>query len=156
MHPAAVERWHQLMAARDPSGLETLIAEDCVFQSPAVHSPQIGRALTIKYLTAALHVLGVPSFRYIEQWFGDRSAVLEFTLEIDGIQVNGVDIIHWNDRDEITGFRVMIRPVKALQTVMPAMAVVLEQLAERLFRLIEGQPAESIMMEPELVVRESA
>ncbi len=129
MHPVAIDRWHDVMRARDPRGLDTLIAEDCIFQSPAVHSPQVGRSVTIKYLTAAMQVVGVPSFRYVEQWFGDRSAVLEFQLELDGIHVNGVDIIHWDEHDQITGFRVMIRPVKALQTVMPAMAAVLEQLA---------------------------
>lgn len=124
-HPPAIEHWHQLMDARDPSGLHDLIADDCVFQSPAVHTPQVGKAITIKYLTAAQQVLGVPSFRYVEEWIGESSAVLEFQLDLDGIQVNGVDIIHWNETHKITGFRVMIRPVKGLQAVMPAMAAVL-------------------------------
>lgn len=114
-----------MMDARDPSGLDDLIADDCVFQSPAVHTPQLGKAITIKYLTAAQKVLGVPSFRYVEEWVGASSAVLEFQLDLDGIQVNGVDIIHWNEADKITSFRVMIRPVKGLQAVMPAMAAVL-------------------------------
>lgn len=122
---AAIEHWHALMDARDPGRLVDLIAEDCVFRSPAVHTPQIGKAITIKYLTAAQKVLGVPSFRYVEEWVGPNSAVLEFELDLDGIQVNGVDIIHWNDADKITSFRVMIRPVKGLQAVMPAMAAVL-------------------------------
>jgi hypothetical protein len=122
---AAIEHWHALMDARDPHGLQDLIAEDCVFRSPAVHTPQVGKAITIKYLTAAQKVLGVPSFCYVEEWIGPTSAVLEFELVIDGIHVNGVDIIHWNDADKITSFRVMIRPVKGLQTVMPAMAAVL-------------------------------
>lgn len=122
---AAIEQWHALMDARDPDGLDDLIADDCVFQSPAVHTPQLGKAITIKYLTAAQKVLGVPSFRYVEEWIGETSAVLEFQLDLDGIQVNGVDIIHWNAADKITSFRVMIRPVKGLQAVMPAMAAVL-------------------------------
>lgn len=122
---AAIEQWHRLMEARDAMGLTDLIADDCVFQSPAVHSPQIGKEITIKYLSAAQAVLGRPSFRYIEEWIGDTSAVLEFELDLDGIHVNGVDIIHWNAEDKITSFRVMVRPVKALQTVMPAMAAVL-------------------------------
>lgn len=128
MHPVAISRWHEMMAARDTSALNTLIADDCVFQSPAVHTPQRGKAITIKYLTAAQRVLGVPSFRYVEEWIGQTSAVLEFELDLDGIHVNGVDIIHWNADDLITGFRVMIRPVKGLQAVMPAMAAVLETL----------------------------
>lgn len=122
---AAIDHWHALMDARDPGGLGDLIADDCVFRSPAVHTPQVGKAITIKYLTAAQKVLGVPSFRYVEEWIGETSAVLEFQLDLDGIQVNGVDIIHWNAADKITSFRVMIRPVKGLQAVMPAMAAVL-------------------------------
>ncbi|OYY68870.1 nuclear transport factor 2 family protein [Sphingomonas sp. 28-63-12] len=122
---AAIDHWHQLMETRDPAGLVDLIADDCVFQSPAVHTPQVGKAITIKYLSAAQAVLGTPSFRYVEEWIGASSAVLEFALDMDGVHVNGVDIIHWNAADKITSFRVMIRPVKALQAVMPAMAAVL-------------------------------
>lgn len=117
----AITRWHALLEARDPAGLHNLIADDCVFQSPAVHSPQHGKALTIKYLSAAMQVLGQPDFHYVEEWIGERSAVLEFALTLDGISINGVDIIHWNDAGQITGFRVMVRPVKGLQALMPAM-----------------------------------
>ncbi len=124
-YPPAIQQWHMLMEARDTAALDDLIADGCVFQSPAVHTPQIGKAITIKYLSAAQAVLGVPSFRYVEEWIGERSAVLEFELDLDGIKVNGVDIIHWNAEDKISGFRVMIRPVKGLQAVMPAMAAVL-------------------------------
>lgn len=126
---AVIDHWHRLLHARDAAGLDALIADDCVFQSPAVHTPQIGKALTIKYLSAAMQVLATPDFRYAEQWIGDRSAVLEFELTLDGIHINGVDIIHWNDADQITGFRVMVRPIKGLQTLMPAMAAVLAQHA---------------------------
>lgn len=124
----AIDHWHRLMEARDPAQLHDLIADDCIFQSPAVHTPQRGKAITIKYLTAAQAVLGTPSFRYVEEWIGETSAVLEFELDLDGIHVNGVDIIHWNTDDKITGFRVMMRPVKGLQAVMPAMAAVLSGL----------------------------
>ncbi|MBA4042152.1 MAG: polyketide cyclase [Sphingobium sp.] len=122
-----IDTWHRLLHARDVAGLEALIADDCVFQSPAVHTPQVGKALTIKYLSAAMQVLGTPDFRYAEQWVGDRSAVLEFELTLEGIHINGVDIIHWNDANQITNFRVMVRPIKGLQTLIPAMAAVLAQ-----------------------------
>lgn len=122
MQPTVIDRWHRYMAARDPSGLDTLIADDCVFQSPAVHSPQHGKALTIKYLAAAMETLGTPDFTYVEEWIGDRSAVLEFTLTLDGMSLNGVDIIHWNDAGQIVNFRVMVRPIKGLMALIPAMA----------------------------------
>jgi hypothetical protein len=122
MHSTVIDRWHAYMAARDPLGLDSLIADDCVFQSPAVHSPQRGKAVTIKYLAAAMETLGTPDFTYVEQWIGDRSAVLEFTLTLDGMSLNGVDIIHWNDAGQITNFRVMVRPIKGLMALIPAMA----------------------------------
>lgn len=123
---AVIEHWHRLLHTRDAAGLADLIADDCIFQSPAIHTPQIGKAVTIKYLSAAMKVLATPDFHYVEQWVGDCSAVLEFELAIDGIHINGVDIIHWNDANQITGFRVMVRPIKGLQTLMPAMAGVLD------------------------------
>jgi hypothetical protein len=125
--PPAIAAWHRWMIDRNPADLDALIDEDCVFQSPAVHTPQVGKAITVKYLRAAMEVLGTPDFRYVEEWYGERSAVLEFTLTLDDKALNGVDIIHWNDVGRITGFRVMVRPVKALMALIPAMAAVLER-----------------------------
>lgn len=119
---AAIEHWHRLLRDRDAAGLDALIDDDCVFQSPAVHSPQVGKAITLKYLRAAMAVLARPDFRYVEEWIGTSSAVLEFELTIDGIHLNGVDIIHWNAQGRITRFKVMVRPVKGLQALIPAMA----------------------------------
>src|SRR5512134_1132705 len=94
-HP--LEAWHRMVRTRDPSGLDTLLAEDVVFHSPVVHSPQRGKKLTAWYLTAALHVLGSPAFRYVREITGASDAMLEFETEIDGVFVNGVDIIRWNE-----------------------------------------------------------
>ena len=125
--PPAITAWHRWMEERNPADLDALIDDDCVFQSPAVHSPQIGKAITMKYLRAAMEVLGAPDFRYVEKWIGERSAVLEFTLTLEEKSLNGVDIIHWNEVGRITNFRVMVRPVKALMALIPAMAAVLER-----------------------------
>ena len=114
--------WHQAVKSRDMGVLDALVAEDAVFLSPAVHSPQPGKALVIKYLTAAQKVLINDSFHYVEEWHGDHSAVLEFALEIDGIRINGVDLIHWNEAGQITQFKVMMRPMKGLNTIIPLMA----------------------------------
>ncbi len=124
--PKAIGRWHQLVAARDLSGLDDLLADEVIFQSPAVHSPQVGKAVTRRYLEAAQHVLMNDSFRYIGEWFGETSAVLEFEAVIDGLQLNGVDMIHWDDADRIVRFKVMVRPFKALQALIPLMARELE------------------------------
>lgn len=114
-------RWHDYMAGNDPAGLDAIIAEDAVFWSPAVHRPQEGKALVVKYLTAAHHVLGGDGFRYTGEWRADRSAVLEFETEIDGVTINGIDMIDWNEAGLITRFKVMVRPLKGLNKVVELM-----------------------------------
>ena len=124
--PKAIARWHQLVTARDLSGLGDLLADEVIFQSPAVHTPQIGKAVTRRYLEAAQHVLMNDSFRYVGESFGESSAVLEFEAVIDGLQLNGVDMIQWDESGRIVRFMVMVRPFKALQALMPLMARELE------------------------------
>lgn len=115
--PAAIRHWHAIAEARDVAGLDALLAEEAIFESPVVHTPQVGKAITTRYLAAAFKVLNNEAFHYPNQWFGDRSAVLEFATEIDGIAVNGIDMITWDDSDRITHFKVMIRPLKAINLV---------------------------------------
>jgi len=126
----AIDSWHDYVRRRDPALLDALIADGAVFESPAVHRPQEGKAITIAYLTAALRVLGSEDFRYLEEWRGERSAVLEFSTMLDGLVVNGVDIIHWNEDGRITHFKVMVRPVKALNRLIEAMSAALQQGAQ--------------------------
>ena len=121
MIPPAIRRWHAIAEARDPAGLDDLLADDVVFFSPIVHTPQRGKAITTKYLSAALAVLGGGSYRYGEQWFGESSAVLEFFATIDGVEVDGADFIGWNAQGKIDRFKVMVRPLKAIQAVQQAM-----------------------------------
>ncbi len=117
MHPTAIARWHDIVASRDPSGLDQLLHVDVVFESPVVHTPQRGKAITTMYLVGALHVLNTSDFRYLNEWFGETSAVLEFTSIVDGITMNGVDIITWDHADQIIHFKVMVRPLKAINTL---------------------------------------
>ena len=117
-----IARWHEYAERGDPALLDALIAEDAVFQSPAVHSPQVGKAITLKYLRAAMVVLNNDSFRYLGEWIGMDSAVLEFETEMDGLTVNGVDMIWWNEAGQITRFKVMVRPLKALNALVARMA----------------------------------
>lgn len=121
------ERWHAIVATRDFAALDALLADEVVFQSPAVHTPQAGRALTRRYLEAAFQVLGGEGFRYVGEWSGDRSAVLEFETTLDGLLVNGVDMIHWDTSGRIVRFKVMVRPLKALQALIPRMAEALQR-----------------------------
>ena len=116
-----IARWHAYAELRDPALLDALIADGAVFQSPAVHRPQEGKALTVKYLRAAMTVLGGAGFRYVGEWRAVGSAVLEFETEIDGIHVNGVDMIWWNAAGQIDRFKVMIRPLRGLNHVVELM-----------------------------------
>ena len=92
-----------------------------------MHSPQVGKAITKKYLAAAFRVLNTDQFRYVGEWSGENSAVLEFETIIGDVQVNGVDMIWWNDAGKIVRFKVMVRPIKALQTLVPMMAQELQR-----------------------------
>ena len=125
-HP--VDDWLALAKARNSRALETLLAEEVVFHSPVVHTPQRGRPLATQYLSAALMILGNDSFRYVREIRGAFDALLEFELELDGTQVNGVDLIRWNEAGQITDFKVMIRPLKAIQAVQQKMAELLAQM----------------------------
>jgi hypothetical protein len=106
--------------------LGALLAEDAIFYSPVVHTPQRGRELVAKYLSAAFHVFFNPTFRYIREIVGASDAMLEFETEVDGIQVNGVDLIKWNEAGQITEFKVMIRPLKAINLIHLRMSVMLQ------------------------------
>ena len=123
-HP--LETWHRLVRTQDSSGLNELLAEDAVFYSPVVHTPQRGRELAAGYLTAAFRVFFNPSFRYVREIAGASDAVLEFETEIDGVLVNGVDLIKWNDAGQITEFKVMLRPLKAINVIHQRMAAMLQ------------------------------
>jgi ketosteroid isomerase-like protein len=120
--PVAIARWHDIARARDVAGLDALLADDVVFLSPVVRTPQPGKALTKAYLGAALDALLNETFHYVGEWIGPNSAVLEFVATIDGIEVDGADFIAWNGADQIVSVKVMIRPLKAIEVAPQRMA----------------------------------
>jgi hypothetical protein len=121
-----LEQWHEIVRTRNLRGLDQLLADQATFHSPIVHTPQVGKALTKLYLTGAVLVLANETFRYVREVVGPRDAVLEFTAEVDGITVNGVDMIRWDDAGRITDFKVMIRPLKAINLIHQKMAAALQ------------------------------
>ncbi len=135
-----IKEWHRVVRDMTPESLDEVLDENVVFHSPVVHTPQAGRAITKLYLMAAFNVLpGEPvakpsnasaadsknKFAYVREVIGDHDAVLEFVTEIDGIIVNGIDMIRWNDNGKIVDFKVMIRPLKAIQKVHAQMGAML-------------------------------
>lgn len=121
-----IAAWHRSVEAR-LDGLEDLLAEDVVFQSPAMHTPQAGKPIVARYLRAAMTVLNHHGdFRYTGEWRAPASAVLEFETKLGDSVVNGVDIIHWNSDGRIVLFKVMVRPLKALNALIAAMGAQLK------------------------------
>jgi hypothetical protein len=119
--------WHDLVSTRNVKGLAALLADEVVFHSPVVHTPQIGKAITTQYLAAAFRVFFNETFRYVREVTGPRDAVLEFQVDIDGITVNGVDMIQWNDEGRIVEFKVLIRPLKAINLIHQKMGEMLKK-----------------------------
>ena len=125
MTTPVIERWLDVIENGNTAELDDMLAEDAVFYSPAVFTPQHGRAKAAAYLRAAENLFSGTDFHYVNKWIDTNSAVLEFAAEVDGISVEGVDILHWNDAGQLTSVKVMVRPYKALQVVIAKMAELL-------------------------------
>lgn len=123
-----IAAWHKLIETRDAEGLGNILAENVVFHSPVVHTPQTGKPITTLYLTAALHVLNNNTFKYLREVISGNHAVLEFQTVIDGITINGVDMITWGKDGRITDFKVMLRPLKAVNLVHKMMGDMLQRI----------------------------
>lgn len=119
--------WHRLVKTRDIKGLDSLLSDKVVFHSPVVHAPQVGKEITTQYLSAALLVFFNETFQYVSETSGSHDAVLEFQVEIEGISVNGVDMIRWDEEGQIIEFKVMLRPLKAINLIHQKMAAMLRQ-----------------------------
>jgi hypothetical protein len=117
------DRWHAYMAGgKDPQALRNLLAENAVFYSPVVHTPQAGRDKVFAYLDAASHVLGnAPDFTYVRELVDGDQLMLEFTATVDGIHINGIDLIAFDEAGLIADFKVMVRPMKAMNMLWQKM-----------------------------------
>ena len=124
----AVRAWHQLVNDKNVAGLDDVLADDAVFHSPIVHTPQEGKQITKLYLAAAFGVLASGPFHYVREVVSGNDAVLEFETEVEGIFVNGVDMIRWNDEGKIVDFKVMLRPLKAVNLLHQMMAAMLKKM----------------------------
>ena len=123
-----IATWHKVVENKDAIGLDKLLADDVVFHSPVVHTPQAGKPITTLYLTAAMHVLNNDTFTYLREVIQGNNAVLEFQTVIDGISINGVDMITWGEDGRITDFKVMVRPLKAINLLHRMMGEMLQKI----------------------------
>ncbi len=132
-----IKKWHDHIKGDFPGGFDELLADDVIFYSPIVFSPQKGKDLTTLYLMAAGNTFGgdqsrdgtlqESSFKYTKQVLDGNQAILEFETQIDGKYVNGVDIITFNSEGKISEFKVMIRPLQAVNIIHEKMQEMLKQ-----------------------------
>ena len=137
MSTTGIDKWLDYVKTHDRETLWDLLDPDVVFESPVVHTPQRGRDITFKYLSSAEKVLGGPGFAYRGEWRNDTGAVLEFENEIEGIKLNGVDIITFDQDGRITHFKVMVRPLKAINLLHRLMG---EELMKQTGGVAKSQP----------------
>jgi hypothetical protein len=120
--PATLQRWHSLLESKNLDELDDLLADNATFFSPVVHTPQVGKQVTSLYLkAAAMMLVAGGNFRYLNEWWNESSAVLEVEVVVNGITVNGIDMMFWNADGRIEQFKVMVRPLKAVNLVHEAM-----------------------------------
>ena len=120
-------KWHEYMDSRgDLTLLGGMVADDAVFHSPVVHTPQVGKAKVMAYLGAAAQVLGGEGFAYVRELVDGNHVLLEFTNQLNGIHVNGIDLIEFDDAGKIKNFKVMVRPMKAMNKLWELMAAQLQ------------------------------
>ena len=120
-----LETWHQIILERNKKKLSSILADDVVFHSPVVHTPQEGKQITFMYLSAAFDVLCNDSFKYVREVENSTESILEFETTFDGVLVNGIDMISWNQEGKIKNFKVMIRPLKAINLIHKKMGELL-------------------------------
>jgi len=137
-----VAKWHLHMRGQLEGGLDVLLADDCVFYSPIVFTPQVGKEITKLYLTAASKTFpgdgsteqegekasSGGSFHYVKELLSGNHAMLEFETKVAGKYVNGIDLITCNDNGQIAEFKVMIRPLQAVNLINEQMKAMLERL----------------------------
>lgn len=141
MIETTLAKWKQHLRGDLAGGLDELLHDDVVFYSPIVYTPQRGKAITTQYLLAAGQTLPGESkpesegsgsgggFHYTKEVASGDVAVLEFETTVEGKYVNGVDIIRCDEDGRIVEFRVMIRPLQAINLVHRQMGEALEAMA---------------------------
>ena len=122
-----IEEWHNFVKTKNINILDRILSDEVVFYSPAVHTPQVGKQITKKYLLTAAEVLFKENFKYVSEVKGNEIAICEFECNIDEIYINGIDIITWNGLNQITSFKVMVRPLKGLMILKEKMANILSK-----------------------------
>ena len=119
-------KWHEVVKNRDYNLLDSILADDIIFYSPVVYTPQKGKQLALQYLMAASEVFNSSSFKYDKEVIGNSNASLEFSLTLDNTDINGIDLISWDESGKILEFKVFIRPLQGVNMIHKLMQGMLE------------------------------
>ena len=126
-----ITKWHEVVRTKNYQLLEEILDDTVIFYSPVVFTPQKGKEIAKIYLAAAAEVFEGNSFTYVRQLIKENEASLEFELELDGVKVNGVDLITWNRDEKITEFKVFIRPLQGVNALHQKMGAMLESMKNK-------------------------
>ena len=121
-----ISKWHDVVNLRDYNTLTEILDDQVIFYSPVVYTPQRGKDITLKYLMAASEVFNASNFKYHKEVIDRQHACLEFTLTIEDTDINGIDLISWNESGLITEFKVFIRPLQGVNIIHKMMGNMLE------------------------------
>ena len=109
----------------DIDAAEALFAQDIVFHSPATFYPFVGRETVIALLRIVAETF--EDFRYTDELDAGGAQALIFRAAIDGREIEGLDLIRFDDDGLIADFTVMLRPLSGLVPFAQAMG---EKVAE--------------------------
>ena len=126
MHTNPIKKWHQVVKNNDFQLLEDILDDSVIFYSPVVFTPQKGKKITLMYLSAVATLFNVDAFSYTHEIINKNMASLEFELELNGIHINGLDLIIWNEDQKITEFKVFVRPLQGLNVLHEMMGISLK------------------------------
>lgn len=123
-----LETWHEFVKHKKHEDLSDFIDNDAVLYSPIVFKPIEGSFMVTMYLMAAAEIIANNNFKYVREVCDDENAMLEFITEIDGISVEGVDMIKFTKEGKLKEIKVMIRPLKAVNIVHQKMGEYLQKM----------------------------
>tara|TARA_B100000953_G_scaffold236476_1_gene197968 strand:+ start:2273 stop:2659 length:387 start_codon:yes stop_codon:yes gene_type:complete len=123
-----ISKWHQVVELRDYNLLKEILSENVIFYSPVIYTPQKGKSITLNYLVAASEVFNSSNFKYTKEIINNKFASLEFKLTIDDTEINGIDLISWNEEGLITEFKVFIRPLQGVNLIHKLMHKMLDNI----------------------------
>ncbi len=111
--------WHQVVFEGKLDLLDQMLADDVVFHTPLYLKPRKGRQVTRFILATVIEIF--ENFTYHREIIDGDSWMLEFSADIGGISLKGIDLIRWNEAGQIIDFEVYIRPLNGVQALGDAM-----------------------------------